>query len=230
MSVLCTILSSKFRLYSAKSHPKDAGNRICGTLDFKIFRGSMPPDPPRMAHAFGVRPPKTMTLATPLLSAKKARKELSINDLAKEQKAVSEAIEEFKDIRDTVDEIVCVKEKLSLQEVGIAFSETEGEDDSPDDESNIDITLPVVAADSESEFVTDSESNNPEDWVSLRGKPLYSEEVKAKIKKQHAIFYHQNKRRVAKIFSSKCLLQRKTPPRVSKTVKKYPDIGKVTKS
>ena len=26
----------------------------------------MPPDPPRLAHAFGVRPPKTMTLATPL--------------------------------------------------------------------------------------------------------------------------------------------------------------------
>ena len=127
--------------------------------------------------------------ATAHLSAKKARKELGINDLAKERKAVSEAIEEFKDIIDTVDEIVCVKEKLSLQEVGIVFSETEGEDDSPDDESNIDITLPVVAADSESEFVTDS--NNPEDWVSLRGKPLYSEEVKAKIKKQHAIFYHQ---------------------------------------
>ena len=68
MSVLCTILSSKLRLYSAKSHPKVAGNRICGTLHFKIFRGSMPPDPPRMAHAFGVRPPKTMSLATPLTS------------------------------------------------------------------------------------------------------------------------------------------------------------------
>ena len=68
LSVLCTILSSKLRLYSAKSHPKDAGNRICGTLDFKIFRGSMPPDPPRIAHAFGVRPPKIMSLATPLCS------------------------------------------------------------------------------------------------------------------------------------------------------------------
>ena len=71
MSVLCTILSSKLRLYSAKSHPKVAGNRICGTLHFKIFRGSMPPDPPRMAHAFGARPPKTMSLATPLTSEAK---------------------------------------------------------------------------------------------------------------------------------------------------------------
>lgn len=165
--------------------------------------------------------------ATAHLSAKKARKELGINDLAMERKVVSEAIEEFQDIRDAVDEVVRVKEKLSLQEVGIVLSETEGEDDSPDDGINSDTTVPVVASDSDSEIVTDSESDNPEDWVSLRGKPLYSEEVKAKIKKQHAIFCRQKKRRVAKIVSSKCLLQRKTPPRVSKTVKKYPDIGKV---
>ena len=62
------VSSSKVRSFSAKSHPKNAGKRICGTLDFKIFRGSMPPDPPRIARAFGARipPPETMTLATPL--------------------------------------------------------------------------------------------------------------------------------------------------------------------
>ena len=126
-----------------------------------------------------------------------------------------------------MDEVVRAKEKLSLQEIGVVFSETEEEDDSPDDEINDDIPLPVVASDSDPEIVTDSESDNPEGWVSLKGKPLYTEEVKAKIKKQHAIFYRQKKRRVAKIVSSKCLLQIKTPLRVSKTVKKYPDIGKV---
>ena len=47
--------SSKVRSFSAKSHPEKAGNRICGTLDFKIFGGSMPPDPPRMSRAFGAR-------------------------------------------------------------------------------------------------------------------------------------------------------------------------------
>ena len=163
--------------------------------------------------------------ATAHLSAKKAKKELGISDLARERKAVSDAIEDIQDIRDAVDEVVRVKEKLTLQELGIVFSE--GEDDSPDEEMYTDTTLPVAGSDSESEIVTDSESDNPEDWVPLRGKPLYSEEVKAKIKKQHAIFYRLRKRRVAKIVSSKCLLQRKTPPRVSKTVKKYPDIGKV---
>ena len=89
------------------------------------------------------------------------------------------------------------------------------------------ITLPVSASGCESEILIDSESNNPEDWIFLRGTPLYSEEVKAKIKKQLEILYHQRKRKVAKIVSSNCLLQRKTSLQVSKTVKKYPDIGKV---
>ena len=63
--------SSKVRSFSAKSYPEKAGNRICGTLDFKIFEaGNLPPDPPRIACAFGGRilppPPETMTVATPL--------------------------------------------------------------------------------------------------------------------------------------------------------------------
>ena len=90
--------------------------------------------------------------ATAHISAKKARKELGINNLAMERKAVSEAIEEFQDIRDAVDEVVHVKEKLSLQ-VGIVLSETDREDDSPDDGINSDTTIPVVASDSYSEIV-----------------------------------------------------------------------------
>ncbi len=165
--------------------------------------------------------------ATAHLSAKQARKELGISDLAKERKAVSEAIEEFQDIRDAVDEVVRVKEKLSLQELGIVLSDTESEDDIQDHEINSDTTLPSAGTDSEPEIVTDSESDNPENWLPLRGKPLYTEEVKGKIKRQHAIFQRLRKRKIAKILSSKCLLWRKTPPRVSKTVRKYPDIGKV---
>ena len=45
----------KSKIFSAKSHPQNAGNRNCDTLDFKIFRGSMPPDPTRMTRAFGAR-------------------------------------------------------------------------------------------------------------------------------------------------------------------------------
>ena len=39
----------------AKCCSENAGNRISETLDFKIFRRSMPPDPPSKAHAFGIR-------------------------------------------------------------------------------------------------------------------------------------------------------------------------------
>ncbi len=42
---------------SAKFHPQNTGNRILESIHFKVFRGSMPPDPPSMAQAFGVRPP-----------------------------------------------------------------------------------------------------------------------------------------------------------------------------
>ena len=61
----------------------------------------------------------------------------------------------------------------------------------------------------------------------LKNLPIYSDEVKKKIKKQRAIFQRQRKRKIAKIMSSRCLLRRKTPPRASKTMKKFPDIGKV---
>jgi hypothetical protein len=39
----------------ARFHPKNAWNRISGTLDFKIFPGVYAPVPPRHSHAFGVR-------------------------------------------------------------------------------------------------------------------------------------------------------------------------------
>ena len=78
-------------------------------------------------------------------------------------------------------------------------------------------------------IATDSESDDPEEWVRLKNLPIYSDEVKKRIKKQRAIFQRQRKRKIAKIMSSRCLLRRKTPRRASKTMKKFPDmyIGKV---
>ena len=40
---------------SAESNLENAVNGISRVLDFKIFRGSMPTDPPRRANAEGVR-------------------------------------------------------------------------------------------------------------------------------------------------------------------------------
>lgn len=75
-------------------------------------------------------------------------------------------------------------------------------------------------------FHTDSESDNPEDWVNISQTKSLCENFKKKIAKQKGIISRWKKRRVAKIVASKCLLRRKVPPRVSKTLSKYPNIGK----
>jgi hypothetical protein len=165
--------------------------------------------------------------ATTNFSATRAKKELGISSLVKEREAVAEAVQQYRDIRDAVDEVLSIREGLSLQELGIVFSETEtGSEADSNDNSDINITVLSSDSDSEKSVVTDSESDNPEDWVAIKDLPLYSEEVKAKIKKQHAIFLRQKKRRISKLVAKKCLLQRRKPARVGKTVQKYPDIGK----
>ena len=62
------------KIFSAKSYPENAGNRICVNLDFKIFEGEHVPGPPpplvTLAPSsldFRSPPPeKTTSLATPL--------------------------------------------------------------------------------------------------------------------------------------------------------------------
>ena len=66
-----------------------------------------------------------------------------------------------------------------------------------------------LESDREHEIVTDLESDNPKDWVPLRGLPFYSEDVKAKIKKQRDIFRRQKRRRIAKLVCKRSLLERK---------------------
>lgn len=166
--------------------------------------------------------------ATTNFSATRAKKELGISSLVKEREAVAEAVQQYRDIRDAVDEVVSVREGMSLQELGIVCSETETESGADQSDGASDVNDPVLSgcSDSENDIVTDSESDNPEDWVAIKELPLYSEEVKAKIKKQRAIFRRQKKRQVAKLVAKKSLLQRRKPARISKTVHKYPDIGK----
>ena len=76
------------------------------------------------------------------------------------------------------------------------------------------------------EFHTDSESDDPEDWIKISQERSLPEMLTKKISKQKAIIYRWKKRRIAKIVASKCLLRRKVPPRVSKTLLRYPNIGK----
>ena len=75
------------------------------------------------------------------------------------------------------------------------------------------------------EVVSDSESDDPEDWVHLRHSTAESKEMLEKIRKQRNIFLKRRKRLIAKEVTRRCLLRRKLPKRVSKTLLKYPHIG-----
>ena len=143
------------------------------------------------------------------------------------EEVVAEAVQQYRDIRDAVDEVVSVREGMSLQELGIVCGETETESGADQSDGASDVNDPVLSgcSDSENDMVMVSESDNPEDWVAIKELPLYSKEVKAN-KKQCAIFCHQKKRQVAKLVAKKSLLQRHKPSWISKTVYKYLDIGK----
>ena len=75
-------------------------------------------------------------------------------------------------------------------------------------------------------MLTESESNNPDDWVKLKTKTIQSLELKAKIQKQTEIMKKFRKRLVAKEVARRCLLKRKVPNRVSRTLLKLPDIAR----
>ena len=75
------------------------------------------------------------------------------------------------------------------------------------------------------EVVSDSESDDPEDWVRLRKSTVETKEMKEKIRKQRNIFLKRRKRLIAKEVTQRCLLKRRLPKRVSKTLLKYPQIG-----
>ena len=119
--------------------------------------------------------------ATGHLSATMTKKEYGISNMNKEKRDVTEAKEQYKNIKEAVNEVVSVSEKMSLKELGILFSDTESS--SVDEDEAVDSILPSDHSSSrECEIVTDSESDNPEDWVRLTNLPVYSNEVKAKIK------------------------------------------------
>ena len=71
------------------------------------------------------------------------------------------------------------------------------------------------------EIITDSESDDPEDWVRIQ-ETKDAEEIQKKLKKQKSIYSRLKKRMVAKEIVSTRLLKHQLPKKVSRTLKKYP--------
>lgn len=76
------------------------------------------------------------------------------------------------------------------------------------------------------DIVTESESDNPEDRVQLRGSTVESSKMQAKIRKQRVTLKKYKKLLIAKEVARCSLLRRKAPKRVSNTLLKYLSIEK----
>ena len=77
------------------------------------------------------------------------------------------------------------------------------------------------------DVLTDSESDDPEDWVGLRRPGSFQTgDLYNKVKKKKALFARWRKRLIAKEVTKKALLKLKVPNPLSKTLRKFPNIGK----
>ena len=77
-------------------------------------------------------------------------------------------------------------------------------------------------------IVTDSESDNPEDWVRIQH-AQNAEEIQLKLRKQKAIYSGLRKKLIAKEVVNRRLLIRHIPNRVSRTLKSIQTSGRTLK-
>ena len=73
---------------------------------------------------------------------------------------------------------------------------------------------------------SDSESNDPEDWIRLQEAENKEVLRQEKVKKLMLIYHRQQKRMVAKEIVKRAVLKRKVPKKVSKTLRRFPNIAK----
>lgn len=73
---------------------------------------------------------------------------------------------------------------------------------------------------------SDSESDDPEQWINLKAHDLNGEKMREVVAQQRRNFKKRARRRYLKEVATRSLLKRKIPKRASKLLKKYPNLGK----
>lgn len=77
------------------------------------------------------------------------------------------------------------------------------------------------------DIISDSESDDPEDYVGVHFKGELSDPALQRlVQRKRNIFKRKAKRSFHKLIAEKAILKRKVPPRASKLLKKYPNLGK----
>ena len=177
------------------------------------------------------------------LSSNDSSKIYGFSNFTKQETKINEAISTLREVREAVDMLATVKDKAILQGFGLTISSDE---DSLQDESGSnseaecnwiseeeeDVSRVGTSAleqesgeratntlqEVEDKVVTDTESDNPDDWLNL--------DIQKKVKQRRYL----NKKKHLKIFAKKKaeqqLLKRKVPKVVSKVVNKFPNIGR----
>lgn len=173
------------------------------------------------------------------LSNKNASSLYGFSNFHQQESKIMTAVNEIKELQEAVNALAEIDDKILLQGFGIALSDDESGksgDESGDSAlcSEVDDVECIWISDSEEdEFgeegtkqeygndlleVTDSESDNPDDYV--------SDDIINKIKKQRKLIRRRKKRFFTVKKTEQRLLKRKVPRAVSRILTKFPNIGK----
>ncbi|KAK3705940.1 hypothetical protein QZH41_001256 [Actinostola sp. cb2023] len=176
------------------------------------------------------------------LSAKKAKKDYGFNDLHSKEDMIMKAVEKAQGIRDAVMQLAGVRNKATLRSLGYELpsddsdiSDSEGSDfdqlvsdsDLSADECDLDRSEELLIEQSRqaylererlrvmeanSDIVSDSESDNPDNWVDVDD--ISSKHAKEMVAKQWQILKRRAQINAAKVIAQAGLLKRRVTKKV----------------
>ena len=182
------------------------------------------------------------------MSSKEARKVYGFENFHHQEQKIMNAISAAESIRKSVIEISKAENAASLRALGILIpDETESESGSASDDvdeqvskndESVKISMensPIgqseqeyngqccQSTDEDIDSSDESDSVNPDDWLNITD--LDSEATRKMVIKQRSIHRRKAQRKFAKAVAKARLLKRKMPKRVSRILKRYPNIG-----
>ncbi len=171
--------------------------------------------------------------------SKKAKSDFGFNDLHKKDKLIQESIKQINEIKKAVDFLSITEDRATLSVFGICDDDDDDEEEDSEDERD-DEDFEWISDDEGEELEDTGESDTlpeidsePEDELVEEEQRLFrtnatslNEEWKQMIAKKRQYIKRKAQRKYHKEKAKHCLLKRKVPPRVSRILSKYPNIGK----
>ncbi|XP_072163624.1 uncharacterized protein [Diadema setosum] len=161
------------------------------------------------------------------LNVTQSRRELGVQNPQKLVQTVEGAISQQEQIRDALWDLAFIQassgEKASLSNA--EGDSTSSESELQDSDSEMELSHSTTASSERSTVHTDSESDDPDDYVGVSS--VSTQKAKDKVRKLSSIIFRRTQRSIAKKIAHSSLLKRRRPKAVSRILRKYPNIGKV---